>query len=137
MTTYLIKLGNWEQPRNFVDIEAAKAWALVNVGPKATVSVAGPQDQIRPKTAAAILQGRQSFGATLQQTFVLDNAPYNPSKAQAKQLLAKLRDAWELCELGSLALCSEELADVATDAIFTAERKAKYIQMIADYLASE
>jgi len=137
MTTYLIKLGNWEQPRNFESLAAAKTWAYDNFGALATVSIAGPQDQIRTKTATQILQGRQTFGGTLQQTFVLDNAPYAPTKAQAKQLLSKMRDAWELCELGSLALCSEELATVQTDTIFTEERKAKYIQMIADYLASE
>jgi len=137
MTTYLIKLGNWEQPRNFETIEAAKTWALINVGKEATVSVAGPHDQIRPKTVNEILAGRKMFGQTLQNTFVLDNIPFAPTLAQAEALLPKMREAWELCELGSLTLCSEKLAGIATDSIFTAERKAKYIQMIADYLASE
>ena len=137
MTTYLISKGNWEQPRNFNTIEEAEAWALANVGAGCSVTIAGPNDQIKAKTAVQILTARQAFGSQLQQTFVLDNAPFQPTKSQAKQLLSKLRDAWELCELGSLQLCSEELTDTQTDAIFTAERKAKYLLMISNFLASE
>jgi len=137
MQTYKATNGVTSYLKKFADLATAQAYFLPILGDTYTVSLAPPSEQIPNKTAVQILSERQVFGATLQQTFVLDNAPYAPTKAQAKQLLSKLRDAWELCELGSLALCSEELTDVQTDAIFTQARKEKYIQMIADYLASE
>jgi hypothetical protein len=91
-------------------------------------------------TAAEKLEMNQEFGQKLIKLFYLDNAREHGKRKgritrnEAKSLKSKFSDAIIFADSGDLLNLYEEIEELQTDAIFTLERKNKYLLMIYEFL---
>lgn len=131
MDYYKISKDNWEVIQKFESLEAAQAFAD-SLGPGYTAEFYAPYT---PMSAAEKTALNLEFGAELIHVFVTDNAEMNPTQDQSDALLIKFQNILSFAQVGGITSINNHLPTIPTDEIYTEERKAKYLQMIADYLA--
>lgn len=131
MDYYKISKDLWSCVKKFESLEAAQAFAD-SLGPGYTAEFYAPYT---PPSAAEKVQMNLAFGADLIQIFVTDNAEMNPTQEQSDALLVKFQNILSFAQVGGITSINNHLPTIPTDEIYTEERKEKYLQMIADYLA--
>lgn len=105
-----------------------------------TVEDLGP---VPTKPARQKIAERKAFGASLEDDFLYDNAVVFATrgtpvtKAEARSLKTKCKDAWDMAKVGSLEITIEELQDITPDTIITQARIDKYIAAIQAYISNE
>ena len=95
-----------------------------------------------PPTEAEKLQARQDFGKALLNEYLMDNDAlakergYPFTVEETSQQAQKFQLVMGILPLGSLKQCLDIITVTETDAIFTQERKDKYILELNNFLNS-
>jgi len=95
-----------------------------------------------PPTEAEKLQARQDFGKQLLNEYLMDNDAlakergYPFTVEETAQQAQKFQLVMGVLPLGSLKQCLDIITVTETDAIFTQERKDKYILELNNFLNS-
>ena len=131
MNYYKISKHDWATVVKFENIEAAEAYAAT-LGEGYTVEYVGP---VVPISLEERLDLDLQFGNQLIYVFVEDNRKMVITPQQSEEVLVKFRDILGFAQTGAITSINAYLPLIATDEIYTEERKQKYIQMLADYLA--
>lgn len=131
MNYYKISKDNISYIKRFETIEQARAFAE-SLGVGYSVEYVG---EYIPPTIAERQQMDLVFCNDLVNTFVYDNRQVQTTTAQKAALMAKFQNLLLFAQVGDVKTINADLPTIATDEIYTEERKQKYIQMIADYLA--
>ena len=131
MNYYKISKNDWATVVKFENLEAAEAYAAT-LGEGYAVEYVGP---VVPISLEKRLNLDLQFGNELIYTFVEDNRKTTITPAQSEAVLLKFRDVLNFAQTGAITSINAYLPLIATDEIYTEERKQKYIQMLADYLA--
>ena len=131
MNYYKISKDNWSCIKEFATLEEAHAFAD-SLGDGYTVEYVGP---VEPISNEQRLSMDMSFTLDLIQTFLLDNRNAGVTVAQGEALMTKFVDILQFAQTGAVGSVNDLLSGIAVDDVFTQERKDKYLQMIADYLA--
>ena len=131
MNYYKISKNNWSVIQKYATIEEAQAFAAT-LGEGYAVEYVGP---VVPISLEERLNLDLQFGNELIYTFVEDNRKTTITPAQSEAVLLKFRDILNFAQTGAITSINAYLPLIATDEIYTEERKDKYIQMLADYLA--
>ena len=132
MDYYKIFKEGFELVNLYDSIEAAQAVADTLPNQPYNVEFYAPYT---PMSAAEKTALNLAFGAELIHVFVTDNAEMNPTQEQSDALLIKFQNILSFAQVGGITSINNHLPSIPTDEIYTEERKAKYLQMIADYLA--
>jgi len=141
MTTYKATKGAQTYFKNFADLAAAEAYFLAELGWDWLVLEASADEQIPDLTPAQKAARHREFGAYLFQVFLDDNADFAAARGsnftveETMAMDAKFGDFGRLCTYGSIPQIAILLPGIATDTIFTQERKDKYISMVNAHLA--
>ena len=88
-----------------------------------------------PPTIQQRLEKDLNFGDYLIFVFVEDNRIMNITPEQSEAVLTKFRDVLAFAQTGAITSIQNYLPLIATDDVFTQQRKDKYILLINDYLA--
>lgn len=88
-----------------------------------------------PPTIQERLQKDLNFGDYLIFVFVEDNRLMNITPEQSEAVLIKFRDILAFSQTGAITSIKNYLPLIATDDVFTQQRKDKYILLINDYLS--
>lgn len=140
MNNYEILKGQTAIVKPFASIEAANIWAADYFGSGYTVTDLGAVPQ---KSEAEKLAERQTFGKQLLNDYLIDNDKiaaergYPFTVEEAAQQAQKFQLVMGILPLGSLLQCLTVIQNTATDAIFTQERKDKYIAALQNFIAAQ
>tara|TARA_Y100000817_G_scaffold312174_1_gene305595 strand:- start:556 stop:960 length:405 start_codon:yes stop_codon:yes gene_type:complete len=131
MNYYKISKDFWAVVQQYETIDEAQTYAN-SLGEGYSVEYIGP---VVPISLQERLNMDLSFGNDLIYTFVEDNRKTTITPAQSESVLLKFRDILNFAQTGAITSINAYLPLIATDEIYTEERKQKYIQMLAAYLA--
>ena len=131
MNYYKIEKANWSCIKEFETLEEAQAFAD-SLGNGYTVDYVGP---VEPISNEQRLSMDMSFTLVLIQTFLIDNRNAGVTVAQGEALMNKFVDVLQFAQTGAVGSVNNLLLNIEIDEIFTQDRKDKYLQMIANYLA--
>jgi len=131
MNYYKISKDNWSLTKRFDTLAEAQAFAD-SLGTGYTVEYVGPYT---PPTQVERLPYDMGFCSNLITIFLEDNRSVGTTQDQRNTLMAKFELILQFAQVGDIATINATLPSIATDEIFTQERKDKYMSMITDYLA--
>jgi hypothetical protein len=131
MDYYKIYKGNWSLIRQFESLQEAQTFADgLGVGYTAEF-----YKEYTPPTIQKRLENDLNFGNYLIFIFVEDNRLMNITPEQSEAVLVKFRDILAFSQTGAITSIKNYLPLIATDDVFTQQRKDKYILLINDYLS--
>ena len=131
MNYYKTSKDNWAVVQKYATIEEAQAFAD-SLGEGYTVEYVGPVPQITIEERYGM---DKSFCDNLISTFVLDNRNMGTTADQNNALMSKFQTILGFAQVGAVKDINNHLPNIATDDVYTEERKDKYIQMITEHLA--
>ena len=131
MNYYKTSKDNWAVVQKYATIEEAQAFAD-GLGEGYTVEYVGPVPQITIEERYGM---DKSFCDNLISTFVLDNRNMGTTADQNNALMSKFQTILGFAQVGAVKDINNHLPNIATDDVYTEERKDKYIQMITEHLA--
>lgn len=117
------------------EIEANNYAAIHNMQVRQIEKIENANEISREKQ----LQNDLNFGNALIKEFLLDNrlASTTVTDQMSIYLLQKFQTLESLCRVGDVRNIANLLPTIEVDAIFTQERKDKYISMIENYMLNE
>tara|TARA_R110002020_G_scaffold170329_1_gene359920 strand:+ start:376 stop:777 length:402 start_codon:yes stop_codon:yes gene_type:complete len=131
MDYYKISKGNWSVTQKYNTQAEAQAVAD-SLGTGYTVEYLYPYV---PPTPEERLTLDQSFCNNLTNVFLQDNRIAGVTAEQGEALMSKFSVTLSFAQVGAVTSVQYHIQNMATDDVFTQERKDKYIQMISDYLS--
>lgn len=131
MDYYKIYKAGFSIIKQFESLQAAQTFAD-GLGVGYTAEFYKPYT---PPTIQDRLEKDLNFGDYLIFVFVEDNRIMNITPEQSEAVLVKFRDILAFAQTGAITSIQNYLPLIATDDVFTQERKDKYILLINDYLA--
>ena len=144
MQTYRITTVNWEGYKDFESPEAAEAHAISLGFETYTVEPVTLDAETMSLVLDEEIDRRFAFGQYLLKLFIKDNRVYeldnntSITPQQSGVLTQKLQVVMAYAGVGAIADIAAILpsipVDIATDPIFTQERKDKYQLIISEYL---
>ena len=132
MNYYKISKGNWSVTEKYNTEGDAQAVAD-SLGTGYTVTYLYPYT---PPTPEERLGMDQSFCNQLITIFLQDNRIAGVTAQQGEALMSKFSTTLSFAQVGAVTSVDYHIKNMATDDVFTTERKDKYIQLISDYLSS-
>jgi len=139
METYNIKKGNWSILKNFASLADAQTFAD-SLGVGYTATLAPENEQIQELGNADKVSQDLEFGISLIKLFRTDNADYEKANnititvPESIALMQKFQSLIGFCQVGAISEAYALLPSIEVDAIFTQERKDKYLSTIQNYL---
>jgi len=139
MQTYNITNGVARYLKNFASLADAQSFAD-GLGVGYTATLAEPSEQIQEQSNSDKVEQDTAFGSSLIKLFRTDNAQYEQDNnvqitvQESLQLMGKFQSLIGLCQVGAVAEAFALLPSIEIDAIFTQERKDKYLELIQNYL---
>jgi hypothetical protein len=139
MKTFKIFKGGAIYQKNFATLAEAEAWTLENLGQGYTIEELPTES----KPDSVKLAERQQFGRDLLNEYLLDNDAIASARGYAftveetAQQAQKFQLVMGILPLGSLKQVLSVIQATATDAIFTQERKDKYITALNDFINAQ
>ena len=130
MNYYKTTKGDWSVIQKY-ETEAEAIAVAESFGSGYRVEFYAPYE---PLSIAARLDMDLREGERLTYVFVEDNRIEGITPEQSELLLVKFRDILGFAQTGAITSIATYLPLITTDAVFTQERKDKYIVMINDYL---
>lgn len=130
MDYYKTSKENWSVIQKY-ETEAEAIAVANSFGSGYTVEFYAPYV---PLSVASRLDMDLKEGDRLIYVFVEDNRIEGVTPEQSELLLVKFRDILGFAQTGAITSIATYLPGITTDAVFTQERKDKYIKMIDDYL---
>ena len=130
MNIYKIFKNNWQVLAKFKN-EAEALAAADSFGPGYSVEFVAPYNA---PTLEERLEKDLYFGNYLIIVFVQDNRNQGINTEQSESILLKFRDILAFAQTGAITSISKYLPAIKTDEVYTEERKAKYIDLINNYL---
>jgi len=88
-----------------------------------------------PPTPEERLETDINFCGELINIFLQDNRIAGVTAQQGEALMSKFATTLSFAQVGAITSVDYHIKNMATDDVFTQERKDKYIQMISDYLS--
>ena len=88
-----------------------------------------------PPTAEERLETDITFCGELINIFLQDNRVAGVTAQQGEALMSKFATTLSFAQVGAITSVDYHIKNMATDDVFTQERKDKYIQIISDYLS--
>lgn len=121
--------------RTFLTLEIAQQWAIDNMGENCIIE---EYEDYAVQTIEDKLKMDIAFGQSLIETFLLDNRNIYPpiSVADSLAIASKFANIEILSRLGNIKSVQVLLNNMATDEIFTQDRKTKYLEMINNYFTN-
>jgi len=138
MKTFKIFKGSEIYQKSFVTFTEVEQWTIYNLGVGYTIE----EIQTQPLPENLKLQARQDFGKQLLNEYLMDNDAlakergYPFTVEETAQQAQKFQLVMGVLPLGSLKQCLDIITVTETDAIFTQERKDKYILELNNFLNS-
>ena len=137
--TYRILKNDGFFLKNFASLEDAQTFAD-SLGIGYTATLAPENEQIQDSSNADKVSQDLDFGISLIKLFRTDNADYEKANnvtitvPESIALMQKFQSLIGFCQVGAISEAYALLPSIEIDAIFTQERKDKYLSTIQNYL---
>ena len=131
MDYYKISKGNWSVTEKYNTEGDAQAVAD-SLGTGYTVEYLYPYVAPTPEER---LGPDQDFCNQLITIFLQDNRAAGVTAQQGETLMAKFSTTLSFAQVGAITSVDYHIKNMATDDIFTEERKTKYVNLIQSYLS--
>lgn len=131
MDYYKISKDNWSVIEKYAT-EAAAQTAADDLGTGYTVTYLYPYV---PPTPEDRFDMDKFFCNDLINIFLQDNRVAGVTTEQGEALMAKFSTTLNFAQVGAVTSVDYHIKNMATDDVFTQERKDKYIELITNYLS--